>query len=333
MEPLRVGLVGLNFGKKVVTGGIKNGSIELVACYSRTPSSRKAFAGEFGCLACETYREMLEIEDLEAAIVISPNHDHLEHVYEAAARGKHVFVDKPIANSITEAKEIISLCEGAGVKLAVGHSTRFYGSYTKIRELIKEGRIGQPLAVECHFGASNAFSLRPGDWRWNELTCPGLALIQMGIHPIDVMRTILGDVVSVSAHFENVMVHMGNPDLNALIMEFESGATGVMICSYIHNDYYTVWHGSEGVLRYMYWPDDGRIERLDKLGHVDESDHWIEFEKVDPLAVEMKDFQRAVRENSAPIVTGEEGLKSLLPVIAAVESARTGRRVFVDELI
>ena len=333
MEPLRIGLIGLNFGKKLIRSGIANGSVELVACYSRTPRSRKAFAEEFGCDSCETYREMVERNDLEAVIISSPNHDHLEHAYEAASRGKHVFVDKPITNSVAEAREMITVCEQAGVKLCVGHNSRFFGSYSKIRELIKAGRIGRPIAVECHCGASNAFDLKPGDWRRSEGTCPGLALIQMAIHPIDTMRTILGDVVSVSAHFENVMVEMPNPDLNAVLLEFESGATGVLVTTYIHNDYYTIWHGSEGILRYMHWPDDGRIERLDSEGHVDQADHWIEFEKVDSLGFELKDFQQAVRENREPIVTGEEGLKSLLPVTAAIVSAKSGRRVFVDELI
>ena len=333
MEPLRVGLIGLNFGKKLIRSGTANGSVELVACYSRTPGSRKAFAEEFGCMPCETYREMVERDDLEAVIITSPNHDHLDHAYQAASRGKHVFVDKPIANSVAEAREMISVCEQAQVKLCVGHNSRFFGSYSKIRELIKAGRIGQPVSVECHCGASNAFDLKPGDWRRSEGTCPSLALIQMAIHPVDIMRTILGDVVSVSAHFENVMVEMPNPDLNALILEFESGATAVLVTTYIHNDYYMVWHGSEGVLRYMYWPDDGRIERLDSEGHVEEADHWIEFEKVDSLGFELQDFQHAVREQCEPIVTGEEGLKSLLPVVAAVESAKSGRRVYTDELI
>ncbi len=331
MEPLRAGLVGLNFGRKLAAGGIEGGSIELKACYCRTPASRQAFAEEFGCTACETYLEMVEREDLEAVLIASPNHNHLEHAYEAASRGKHVFVEKPITNALEEAREMISLCERAGVKLAVGHNSRFFGSYTKLHELITGGRIGQPVAVECHLGASNAFAMKPGDWKWSSGTCPGLPLIQMGIHPLDSMRTILGEVASVSAHFENVLLNMGAPDLTAMIMEFESGVTATMINSYIHNDYYSVWHGSEGILRYMHWPDEGRIERLDRMGHVDESDHWISFEKVNSLAFELEDFRRAVREGSEPIVNGEEGLKSLLPVVAAVDSARSGRRIYLED--
>jgi len=331
MEPLRAGLVGLRFGRKLAVSGTEGGSIELKACYCRTPAARQAFAGEFGCTPCETYMEMVEREDLEAVLIASPNHNHLEHAYEAAVRGKHVFVEKPITNNPVEAREIISVCARAGVKLAVGHNSRFFGSYTKLRELITGGHIGQLISAECHLGASNAFAMNPGDWKWSADTCPGLPLIQMGIHPVDVMRTILGEVVSVSAHFDNVLLEMSAPDITAMIMEFESGATVTMVNTYIHNDYYSVWHGIEGVLRYMYWPDEGKIERLDQLGHVDESDHWIEFEKVDSLAFELEDFRRAVREDRDPIVTGEEGLKSLLPVVAAVESARSGRRVYLDE--
>lgn len=333
MRPLRIGLAGLNFGRKLVSSGLKNGSLEVAACYSRTPASREKFAAEFGCAPCGSYREMVEREDVEAVILATPNHNHLEQGYEAAVRGKHVFVDKPITNSIKEARALIKACRDNGVKLCVGHNTRFFGSYSTIRELIHGGRIGQPLAVECHCGSSNAFSMRPGDWRWSEGTCPSLSLIQMGIHPLDAMRTVLGDVVSVSAHFENAMVEMDNPDLTAMMMEFESGATGVMVTSYIHNDYYSIWHGSEGVLRYMNWPDEGRIERLDRNGHVEENDHWIDFEKVDTLGYELSDFQQAVREDREPLVNGEEGLKSLAPVLAAVVSAREGRRVWVDELM
>ncbi|MCE5271186.1 Gfo/Idh/MocA family oxidoreductase [bacterium] len=333
MEPLRVGLAGLNFGKKLALSGTKNRSIQVVACYSRTAASREKFAAEFGCTPCESYNQMLEHPELEAVIVATPNHNHLEQGYEAAVRGKHVFVDKPITNSIKEGEALVSVCRDNGVKLCVGHSTRFSGSYTKIRELVQAGRIGQPLVVEAHFGSSNAFGLRPGDWRWSQATCPSQSLIQMGIHLLDVMRATLGEVVSVSSHFENVMLDMDNPDLSATLLEFESGATGVLVSSYIHNDCYSVWHGSEGLLRYMYWVDDGRIERLDKFGHVDESDHWIDFEPQDSLAVELKDFQGAVREDREPIVNGEEGLRSLAPVLAAVISAREGRRVYIDELL
>ncbi len=333
MKPLRVGLIGLNFGRKLASSGTANGSIELKACFSLDPAAGAVFAMEFGCDCCVNIEEMVTRDDIEAIIIAAPNHEHAGLAWLAASNGKHVFVDKPVANTISEASEMIAFCREAGVKLCVGHNSRFYGSSAKIRELIKGGRIGKPISVECHCGAANAFGIAPGNWRRSYSTCPGLALIQMGIHQIDTMRTILGEVLSVSAHFENVMVEMPNPDFNATILEFASGATAMMANSYIHNDHYTIWHGSEGILRYMFWPDEGRIERLDAAGHVDESDHWIEFETVDSLGVELQDFQCAVREHREPIVNGEEGLKSLLPVAAALESDKMGRRVFIDELV
>jgi predicted dehydrogenase len=324
-------MIGLNFGRKLAASGLKNGSIAIRSCYSPFPDERGKFAADFGCGAVESVDELLA-GDIEAVIIAAPNNEHASLAWKASSAGKHVFVEKPICNSVAEAREMIAFCRRAGIKLCVGHNNRNFGSSSKIRELFRSGAVGQPLSVECHCGSSNAFSLEPGNWRRSDLACPSMALIQMGIHMIDTMRTVLGEVVSVSAHFENVMLQMPNPDLNALILEFESGATGVMINSYIHNDCYTIWHGSEGVLRYMYWPDDGKIERLDRLGHVDESDHWIGFEPVDSMGVELADFQAAVREDREPEVNGEEGLNNLLVVAAAIESDKLGRRVFIDEL-
>ncbi len=269
MEPLRVGLIGLNFGRNLAVSGTGNGSIELKACYSLDPAAGASFAAEFGCDNCASASEITARHDIEALVIAAPNHEHAALARQAASNGKHVFVDKPIANTIGEASEIIALCREAGVKLCVGHNSRFLGSFSKIRELIKGGRIGKPISVEGHCGAANAFDLPPGHWRRSGSTCPGLALIQLGIHQIDTMRTILGEVLSVSAHFENVMVEMPNPDFSATVLEFDSGATALLANSYIHNDHYTIWHGSEGTLRYLFWPDEGRIERLDAAGHVD----------------------------------------------------------------
>jgi predicted dehydrogenase len=333
MEPLKVGLIGINFGRQLAVSGTGNGSIELKACFSLDPDAGGKFASEFSCDTCVSVGELVVRDDIEAVLIAAPNHEHAGLAWQAASNGKHVFVDKPISNTISEASEMITFCRAAGVKLCVGHNSRFCGSFSKIRELIRQGRIGKPISVECHCGSANVFDIPPGNWRRSASTCPSLALIQMGIHQIDTMRTILGEVLSVSSHFENVMVQMPNPDFNATILEFDSGATALMANSYIHNDFYTIWHGSEGVLRYMNWPDEGQIERLDAAGHVPESDHWIEFESVDSLGVELRDFQCAVREDREPTVNGEEGLKSLLPVAAAVESDRAGRRVFIDELV
>jgi len=332
-EALKAGVIGLNFGRKLAASGLKNGSIDIRSCFSPFPNERDVFAADFGCGVSQSVEELCASPEIEAVIIAAPNNEHASLAWKAASAGKHVFVEKPIANSVAEAREMIAFCRRAGVKLCVGHNNRNYGSSAAIRRLVREGAIGQPISVECHCGSSNAFSLEPGNWRRSDLACPSMALIQMGIHMIDTMRTVLGEVLSVSAHFENVMLDMPNPDLNATILEFESGATAVMVNTYIHNDCYTIWHGSEGVLRYMNWPDEGRIERLDKLGHVDESNHWIEFEPVDSMALELLDFRDAVRGDREPEVNGEEGLKSLLPVAAAIESDKLGRRVFIDELM
>lgn len=333
MKPLSTGFAGLNFGRTLARSGVAGGSILPAACFDPRPETCREFAREYGCRPCASLQELLEQPGLEAVVIASPNPLHPEQAGAAAARGLHVFVEKPIANTPAEAREIIRRCREAGVVLAVGHSLRHHGAFATIRRLIGEGRIGRPTSVECHMGASNAFALKPGDWRSSAAACPGLALIQLGIHTIDAMRTILGEVTGVAARFAHLMVKLDNPDLNALVLEFDSGALGTLVTSYIDNDYFTAWHGSEGVLRYHGWPDQAtRIERLDRLGRVEQGDHWIEFAPVDANAVELLDFQRAVREGTRPAADGEEGLRNLLVVTAAIESANSGRWVRIEEL-
>ena len=332
MEPLKVGISGLNFGKKLARSGTKSGAIKIVSCYCRTPDSRQAFADEYECGTDETFIKMVERSDIEAVIIASPNHEHLEQCYLAAQNGKHIFVEKPVANTIEESEEIINLCTKAGVKLAVGHNTRYFGSMDAVREQFRSGVMGQPIACECHFGASNAPGLTPGNWKWSDMTCPAQPLMQMGIHMVDMMRTVFGEPMSVTAHFDNIMVNQSAPDTCAIIIEFDSGAVGTMTNTYIHNDCYSVWHGSEGVLRYMYWPDEGKVEKLDRWGHVNENDHWIEFAKVDSFAYELEGFRDAVHGNTEILVSGDEGLRNVMAVTAAIESARQGRKIYLDEL-
>ena len=332
MEPLKVGISGLNFGKKLARSGTDSKAIDIVSCYCRTPDTRKTFAAEYDCDTDETFKKLVERKDIEAVIIASPNHEHLEQCYLAAQNGKHIFVEKPIANTIEESEDIINICTKAGVKLAVGHNTRYFGSMVTVREQFKSGVIGQPVGCECHFGASNAPNLTPGNWKRSDMTCPAQPLMQMGIHMLDMMRTVFGEPVSVCAHFDNIMVNQPAPDTCAIIIEFDSGAVGTMTNTYVHNDCYSVWHGSEGVLRYMYWPDEGKVEKLDRWGHVDEKDHWIEFEKVDSLAYELEGFRDAVRKDSEILVSGDEGLRNVIAVTAAIESARVGRKIYLDEL-
>jgi hypothetical protein len=103
---------------------LRSDTIEIAACYTRSDDKRAAFATKYSCRAVASYEELLADRDIEAVINTTPNSVHLATTRMAAEAGKHVFLDKPIANTVAEGREIARVCEAAGVVLALGYQRR-----------------------------------------------------------------------------------------------------------------------------------------------------------------------------------------------------------------
>ncbi len=132
--------------------------------------------------------EMLASSGLSGVIVTTPNNAHLDVVKQAAAAGKHVFVEKPIANDIREGLAIKRLCEEAGVVLSVGHSYRRHSGIRYIADLIKRDELGRISLAEGVFSKNHGLRLSgPQDWRFQKSELPGGCHMQIGIHHIDNM--------------------------------------------------------------------------------------------------------------------------------------------------
>ena len=103
--PLRVAALGMGWWSDVLADAAKrSGAIEIVACFTRSPEKRHAFAAKYGCKASASYEDILADTSIEAIVNTTPNSVHLETTRMAAAAGKHVFLDKPIANTIAEGR-------------------------------------------------------------------------------------------------------------------------------------------------------------------------------------------------------------------------------------
>ena len=118
---MRVGIVGIGWWSDVLAGVVaRSNKLELRAGYTRSPEKNAKFAAEFGCEAMPSYEAMLALDDLDGVILTTPNSAHRAGTEAAAAAGKHVFVEKPVSNSVADGRAMISACEDAGVVLAVG---------------------------------------------------------------------------------------------------------------------------------------------------------------------------------------------------------------------
>lgn len=137
---MRVGIVGIGWWSDVLAGVIaRTDKLELRAGYSRSADKTAKFAETFGCEAMSSYEEMLALDDLDGVILTTPNSAHRLGTEAAAAAGKHVFVEKPVSDTIADGRAMIAACEAANVVLAVGHSYRRHGALRHLKKMIDDG--------------------------------------------------------------------------------------------------------------------------------------------------------------------------------------------------
>src|SRR5260221_3478173 len=144
MEPLRVACIGMGWWSDVLADAIQRSKkLKIGACYTRSEGKRKAFAAKYGCTAAPNYQAILQDRSIEAIVNTTPNDVHLETTRAAAAAGKHVFLDKPIANTVSEGRAITEACRKAGVVLALGYQRRRDRHFRCVRDRIDAGDCGK----------------------------------------------------------------------------------------------------------------------------------------------------------------------------------------------
>jgi UDP-N-acetyl-2-amino-2-deoxyglucuronate dehydrogenase len=139
-DPIGVGIVGIGSWAEVIADAmLRSEKVKLVTCFSRTPEHRLAFSRRFGCDQEKSYEDLLNRDDIQGVFLITPNAIHAEQTELAARCRKHVFVEKPIANTLDDGKRMIETCRKAGVVLMIGHNMRRLAGFRKIKELIDKG--------------------------------------------------------------------------------------------------------------------------------------------------------------------------------------------------
>ncbi len=327
-KPIKVGLVGLDgWSRSIVESVEKSKKLKLTSCFSRTKEKREKFAQEHNCRSAKSYEEMVKDKDIEGVLLITPNHIHAEQAVLAARYGKNVFVDKPIANAIENAKKIIRACRENKVILSVGHNSRRASEVREMKSLVARGTLGRILSAEANFSHSGGLRLTSQQWRWDENECPALPLMQLGIHHIDNLVYLLGPVRRVFSFMRRIYFSAPNKDTTVTLMEFSSGPLGYLGSNYISPQvYYLNLHGTKANLFFnlgegLYIRRSGDTKR-----------EKIEVRKVDTVLEELEEFAECIRENEKPEVGGEEALQALAIVEAAIRSNKLGKSVDVEEI-
>jgi predicted dehydrogenase len=325
---MKVACIGMGWWSDVLADAIKrSGKLTIAGCYSRSENKRDKFAAEYGCRAFPSYEAVLADRSIEAIINTTPNAAHLDTTRAAAAAGKHVFLDKPIANTIADGRAITEACRKANVVLALGYQRRRESHFRWIKQRI--GEFGKLVNAEANISRDRLGQIDLTSWRYTAEGMPGGVMLQIGIHYSDVLEYLLGPVKAVSGQFVRLVLPGDNPDVASLILEHENGALSTLNASYASaSEYYLVnIYGKEASAYY----DLHQGLRVLKRGS--KASAPVACEKNDTIVEELEEFARAARGDGEPEMDGERSTASLAVILAGIRSAKEGRRVELKEIL
>jgi predicted dehydrogenase len=329
-DRLRVAVLGMGWWSDVLADAIKRSQmIEIAACYSRSPDKRSAFAVKYGCRAAASYEEILADEAIEAIVNTTPNGAHLETTRQAAEAGKHVFLDKPIANTVAQGRAIARACEEAGVVLSLGYQRRRESHFRWIKAEIDAGRFGKLVQAEANISRDRLGKIDLSSWRYQAAGMPGGVMLQIGIHYVDVLEMLMGPVKRVSGMAAQLVLPGDNPDIGNMMLEHENGALSNVAASYASaSEFYMVnIYGKEASAYYDLFSGLRHLKRGESKARP------IKTAANDAIREELEEFAACVRGGTKPETDGWWAARNLAVIKAGVRSAREGRTVAVDEIL
>ncbi len=311
---------------------------QIVMTYDLDAAAAQKRADECGGRAAGSLDDILHNPDINMVIIGTPTPSHPDLVMQAADAGKHILCEKPMAVSMALCQQMIDKVAGCGVKLAVGHSLRFWGAFYTCRQLVDAGRIGTPVSAEVN-RVSTAKPRPAADrpvpssdhWRSNMAQSGGPAL-EMFIHELDFTRSVLGQVASVSCEIGGEREYDGliSPRLFTAVVTFTSGASAVVRYGGVVALPAPGWWvaGTAGSARFSSW--GGPLEL-----YLPDADGPQTVTCDDRLAyyLELCDLIDAIDADAAPSNSGRNGMENVALGLALYNSFETGRRIdFKDGL-
>ncbi|WP_048160711.1 UDP-N-acetylglucosamine 3-dehydrogenase [Thermococcus sibiricus] len=306
---LRVGVVGVgNMGyhhARIYSEMAREGKVELVGVADANLERAKEVASQFKTKAFGDYKELVK-EGLDAVSIAVPTSLHKQVALEFIENGVNVLVEKPIAESIENAQEIMRAAKKNNVTLMVGHVERFNPAVLKLKEAISQGLLGEIVTM-------NAKRVGPMVVRIADVG----VIIDLAVHDIDVMSFLADSrVKEVYAKARNVKHPAKVDDYALILLGFDKGMDGVIETNRLtpHKTRTLNIVGTKG------------IAYLDYINQslVVYDEEWVKeakIQKQEPLRNELEHFIKCVEEKKVPLVGGEDGLHALEVAVKALESA------------
>ncbi len=333
--------IGSHADLKIAPAIQRASEAHLVAVYSRDQARADSFAESQGAdAAYGDLDAMLADPRVEAVFVASPNHLHAPQVIRAAAAGKHILCEKPMATTPSDAAAMVAACRDHGVALGLGFELRFHPAHLWARRAIDKGAIGRIRLAHGQWGRGNRgepehlprTGLREW-WETPELIGDASVLVGLAVHVFDLMRFLLREeVVEVVSMTDGQTSLQPLEHIATIALRMSGGAIAQVMCGRMLPDTQNdlALYGSDGrfATRETVW--EARLGRAEIVSAADNRTESWEYDYLANFVAELEDFHDALKSDRAPAATGEDGLAAARITAAAIESAKTGRTVRLD---
>jgi predicted dehydrogenase len=312
------------------------------AAWSKTPAEIAGFVTKdepSGAKLIEAYGGRIYsdlaamLAEVDAIDICAPTHRHHEIALAAAAAGKHVLCEKPLARDLGQAQEMIDACRQAGVKLMVAHVVRFFPEYAGAKAQVDAGAIGRPAVLRFSRGV---FQPKKAADNWFvDFRKSGGMMLDLMIHDLDYARWVAGEVESVFAKKISSSHPEAGTDHGLAILKHRSGAISHVEGSWAYPPpiFWTRFEmaGDNGWLNHDSEATAAIDLRLMPAGDESIPDVPLPSNPLDedPYTTEIKSFYESVVNDAPVAVSGEDGLAALQLALAAIESAESGRAVAI----
>ncbi len=336
MKKVKWGVIGCGgiADLSTIPGMMLAENAELVAVMDANGEAAARVKEKYGArYAFDKMEDLLALDEIEAVYIASPVFCHKEQAFAAARAKKDILIEKPVGLSTAEAEEIAAFCKSEGVKLGVGFMMRFHAYHQKMRELVTSGRIGEIVSMRAQFTCW--YPEMENCWRQQKHLSGGGAMMDLGVHCVDLLRYITGlEVVEAAGICGNQIFRYDVEDAGGVIFRMENGAVGYVDANFNIPDAAAKckleFYGTKGSIfaeGTLSQVEGGRVEVLcadDSVGYDAVQNRSADVKSLEldvtfgnMYTKEIEGFGRAVRGECEIPVCAEDGIASQRVIEAA----------------
>jgi len=324
------------------------------AVWSRTPESAQKFADEYGVKTYSSIPGMIKAENIQMAVICTAHPFHADLAIQAMEAGAHVLIEKPLASTLQDCDRIIETSKRTGRKTGVISQRRWYQPVVRMKKAIDEGKIGVPMLGSIQMlGWRDRSYFESADWRGTWKQEGGGVLVNQAPHQLDLLQWLMGDIDEVFGYWSNINHPYIEVDDTAIaVVRFKNGGLGNIILSnsqkpgiygkvHIHgSNGASVGTQPEGGSMFLpgkttiagppqldLWTVPGEEQLMEEWNKADSDEFYSVDSMIGYFKQQLEDFKDAILNDHQPLVTAEEGRKTVELFTAIYRAQRDGKPV------